>query len=151
VLAAAGADYVITRNMLAALVPLLIVLAAGFGARAAGRLGIAGAAALCALSVALVVAVPLDARYQRSDWRAIAEALGPAPASRAIVISPASDTAALEHYLGPSRRLGSTGFPYSGRGRRPASSRYQAPRERATAGTVFSRIERSRKTDQRSR
>ena len=110
VLAAAGADYVITRNMLAALVPLLIVLAAGFGARAAGRIGIAGAAALCALSVALVVAVPLDARYQRSDWRAIAEALGPAPASRAIVVSPASDTAALEHYLGPSRRLGSTGF-----------------------------------------
>ena len=112
VLAAAGADYVITRNMLAALVPLLIVLAAGFGACAAGRIGIAGAAALCALSVALVVAVPLDARYQRSDWRAIAEALGPAPASRAIVVSPASDTAALEHYLGPSRRLGSTGFPY---------------------------------------
>jgi 4-amino-4-deoxy-L-arabinose transferase-like glycosyltransferase len=112
VLAAAGADYVITRNMLAALVPLLIVLAAGFGAHAAGRLGIAGAAALCALSVALVVAVPLDARYQRSDWRAIAEVLGPAPASRAIVVSPASDTAALEHYLGPSRRLGSTGFPY---------------------------------------
>ena len=135
VLAAAGADYVITRNMLAALVPLLIVLAAGFGAHAAGRLGIAGAAALCALSVALVVAVPLDARYQRSDWRAIAEVLGPHVTPWTRSPSPRE----------PARSC------YSGRGRRPASSRYQAPRERATAGTVFSRIERSRKTDQRSR
>src|SRR5262249_8327456 len=46
VLALAGADYVIARNMIAAVVPAAICLGAGF---AAGRLGLGAGAALCCL------------------------------------------------------------------------------------------------------
>jgi mannosyltransferase len=88
-LAAVGIDYLITRNLIAAWVPAAIVLAAGFGARRAGRAGIAAAAALCVLSLAVFVAVESDRAYQRDDWRGVGDALGPAPAGgRAIVTSP---------------------------------------------------------------
>jgi len=111
-LALAGVDYFLTRNGLASLVPVLIAFGAGFGARAAGRAGLAAAAALCAISLVMVVAVPTDSRYQRDDWRGAAEELGPARGARDRGL-PASGSTALEHYLGPSRRLGFSGFPYS--------------------------------------
>ena len=51
VLSALGADYLLDRNLLPALVPLTVAVGAGFAARRAGRLGLAGAGALCALFV----------------------------------------------------------------------------------------------------
>jgi hypothetical protein len=90
VLALAGLDYFLTRNLIAAWVATTIVIAAGLGARAAGRAGIAAAAAMCALSLALVIAVSASPAHHRSDWRGAAEALGPIPQSaRALVITPA--------------------------------------------------------------
>ena len=84
VAAALGTDYVLARNMIAAIVPAAIFVAIGF---AATRLGLAAAAALCALSVGVVLAVAADAGYGRTDWRGAAERIG-APTDRVIVVTP---------------------------------------------------------------
>ncbi|HWH44040.1 MAG TPA: glycosyltransferase family 39 protein [Thermoleophilaceae bacterium] len=95
-LAATGIDYLITRNLIAALPALLIALGAGFASR---RAGVAAAAALCALSALVVVWVAAEPRYQRDDWRGAAEALGPALADRVIVVTPSEGGVALRPYL----------------------------------------------------
>lgn len=96
--ALAGADYLNARNVLPALVPLLAALGVGLGASAARRTGAALLAALCALSLAVVVAVAADPQYQRPDWRGLARALGHARSPRAIVVSPANGTLPLRYY-----------------------------------------------------
>src|SRR3954471_1775634 len=102
VLAIVGVDYLITRNLIAAWVPLATVVAAGFGARRAGRAGIAAAAALCALSLAVLIAVDASPAYQRGDWRGVARAIGPVPQrGRAIVVSPYFGALPLSLYTGP--------------------------------------------------
>ena len=103
ILAALGADYLITRNVLVAWLPAAVVLAAGFAASRARLLGTAGAAALCALGLALVIAVESDSRYQREDWRGVARALGPATVPRAIVVSPLGGAAGIEAYMPHAR------------------------------------------------
>jgi 4-amino-4-deoxy-L-arabinose transferase-like glycosyltransferase len=129
-----GFDYVNARNLIPALVPLLAALAAGFGARAntearsgagfgagapaVGRRapGVATAAltaltALCAVSLAIVVAVAADSNYQRTDWRGLAQALGHANGPRVVVISPANGFAALRYYRHGLRLLPAPGVP----------------------------------------
>jgi len=96
--ALAGADYLNTRNLLPALVPLLAALAVGYGASDAPRLGRALLAAQCAISLAVVVAVAADAQYQRQDWRGLAHALGGGDGPRALVITPANGELALRYY-----------------------------------------------------
>ena len=96
VLALVGPDYLLARNVIAALVPLAVALAAGF---ASGRLGIAAAAALCAIGLVQVVAVDAQERYQRDNWRGAAEFIGRADQARAIVVTPASGAKPLLHYL----------------------------------------------------
>jgi mannosyltransferase len=85
-LALAGADYVLTRNVLVAWLPLAVVAATGL---ARSGPGLVGAAVVCALGLAAVVGVAVEPRWQRSDWRGAAEALGPPTGNRAIVITPA--------------------------------------------------------------
>ncbi|MFL5885552.1 MAG: glycosyltransferase family 39 protein [Thermoleophilaceae bacterium] len=99
VLAIFGADYLITRNVIVAWLPAAVVLTAGFAAPRARLLGAAGAAALCAIGLALVIAVEADPSYQREDWRGVARALGPAKVPRAIVVSPLGGAAGIEAYL----------------------------------------------------
>jgi mannosyltransferase len=85
-LAAAGLDYFLTRNVLVAWLPLALVVAAGLGARRAGALGPLLAAALCALALVPVVAVARDADLQRPPWRTLNSVLGPPRAGHAIVL-----------------------------------------------------------------
>ena len=85
VLALAGADYVIARNAIAAVVPAAVCIGAGY---ATGRLGLAAAAVLCVLSAAVALAPALDTRYGRTDWRGAAEALETPGVARAIVVTP---------------------------------------------------------------
>jgi mannosyltransferase len=99
VIALAGADYVITRNLLVAWLPFAVVVAAGFAAPRARVLGGLGAAALCALGLGLVIAVQSNPSYQREDWRGVAQAMGAAKVARGIVISPLGAAPALEAYL----------------------------------------------------
>jgi 4-amino-4-deoxy-L-arabinose transferase-like glycosyltransferase len=92
------ADYLNTRNALPALVPLAAALGVACGASRSRPLGTTLLAGLCALSVAIAVAVAADASYQRPDWSGLSRALGRQPFARAIVISPANGEAALRFY-----------------------------------------------------
>jgi hypothetical protein len=86
VLALVGLDYVDTRNLILAWLPLFTVAATGL---ATSRAGQAGIASLCAIGLATVVAVALTPLWQRDNWRGIVEALGPARVDRAVVLTPA--------------------------------------------------------------
>jgi 4-amino-4-deoxy-L-arabinose transferase-like glycosyltransferase len=105
-LALAGEDHVVTRNLLAAL-PLLLALAgAGLAAAAASlRLPtVAAAGAACALGLVAVVGVAADARYQRDDWRGAARAIGNPGGDRVIVTAPGA-LVPLRYYLPRLRTL----------------------------------------------
>ena len=74
------------RNVIAAWIPYVVVLATGAGMLHAGRLGPALAGGMCAVGLAVIVATNLLPGYQRDDWRGAAEALPATPlAPRAIV------------------------------------------------------------------
>ncbi len=109
--ALAGADYLNTRNVLPALVPLLAAIAVGYAASDRPRAGAALLAGLCAISLAIVVAVDADRQYQRPDWRGLARALGPGPAggARALVVAPANGELALRYYRPAIRTMGAAG------------------------------------------
>ena len=105
-LAVAGADYLIARNVLPALVPLLAVGAAGLAALRAGPVV---AAVLAVLGAGAAVAVAAEPGYQRDDWRGAARALGPAERDRAIIVTPASGLLPLSIYLDRSRAVTAPG------------------------------------------
>ena len=95
-MALVGADYLITRNLIAAMVPL-VVLAAVAAARS--RFGPAAIVALCATGAVAFAGVEANAFYQRDDWRAAAAALGPdRPGPRLVVINPSDGGPVLEVY-----------------------------------------------------
>ena len=111
-LALAGVDYLDTRNLLIAWPPLLLAVAAGLGARSAGRAGIAAAFALALVSASTVLFVVTDTSLQRDDWRGAATALedGEPAGPRAVVVTPPSAPLALRVYapelqeMSPSQR-----------------------------------------------
>ena len=88
IVALAGADYLITRNVIAGWLPFAIVLAAGLGAARARLAGPPLAALLCAVSLTAVIEVDARPAFQRDDWRGATRALGPARVTRALVVSP---------------------------------------------------------------
>lgn len=85
VIAPFGFDYLTSRNLIAVLVPAALVLGCGF---AISRTGVAALAAFGAVSIATVVGVAIDPRYQRPNWRGAAHALGPAHGDRVLVFNP---------------------------------------------------------------
>ena len=92
-----GADFVLSRNLIVALVPLIVIVAAGFASRASTGLALAGV--LVALSLVTVIAVFSRPEFQRDDWRGAAEALGPATSDRALVVNPIAGATPLRLYL----------------------------------------------------
>jgi mannosyltransferase len=100
VLALVGPDYVIARNTIVAVVPAAVGLAGGY---ATSRFGLAAAAGLCLLSLAIVVAVAADTRYGRTDWRGAAEALARPGPERAVVVSPSMSPALWSPYVNDLR------------------------------------------------
>jgi mannosyltransferase len=95
-LAVFGVDYLITRNVIATMVPL-VVIAAVVATRM--RVGPALVGGLCAIGVIAFGGVEGNTLYQRDDWRGVAAALGPARLGpRAVVLNPASGVPALELY-----------------------------------------------------
>ena len=101
-LALNGFDFVNARNMIASLVPLLVAAGIAFGSVRAGRLGICATALACSLFVVVSAAVNLAPRMERPDWRAAAQAIGPAPSS-GMVITPPLGQVPISYYLGASR------------------------------------------------
>jgi uncharacterized membrane protein len=97
VLAVFGADYIITRNLIVAMVPL-VVLAGVASTRT--RAGAALVAGICAAGLLAYIGVENNAAYQRDDWRGVATAIGPATVGpRIIVVNPASGVPALQLYM----------------------------------------------------
>ncbi len=96
---AAGDDFLISRNTIPVLVPLLVAGACAFGATRTGLLGLAASGALCVVGVVAVVAVDRDRSLQRPDWRGLAAALGPARQARAVVVPGGYRSQPLRLYL----------------------------------------------------
>ncbi|HET9676227.1 MAG TPA: glycosyltransferase family 39 protein [Solirubrobacterales bacterium] len=94
-------DYVLARNLLPALVPLLIVIAIALTVRRARRLGAAIAALLVAYSLGFCLWVDFDEDLQRPDWQVVADRLGEPEAPRATVLWVLGE-APLRYYLSPS-------------------------------------------------
>ena len=95
----AGQDYFLSRNVMPAVVPVAVLLAA---ACLAPRTRIAGgvlAAALVALFCWSGVRVQTSTYLQRPDWRAVARALGPAEVPRVILAANGTTAQALKLYL----------------------------------------------------
>ncbi|HET7120076.1 MAG TPA: glycosyltransferase family 39 protein [Solirubrobacterales bacterium] len=91
-------DYVLARNLLPALVPLLAVVAIGLTLPRARRLGNAVAALLLAYSLGFCVWASVAPDLQRPDWTAVAEHMGEPETPRATVTW-ALGEAPLRYYL----------------------------------------------------
>jgi mannosyltransferase len=91
-------DFVLARNVLPALVPLLIAIAIGVTLPAARRLGAAIGAALLAYSLGFCVWASFSPDLQRPDWDAVAAAVGEPEAPRATVTWVLGE-ASLRYYL----------------------------------------------------
>lgn len=80
-----GKDYVVSRNLLPALVPLGLAASIGFAASGARRAGLVLALALCVYWLAFDIRVTQTPNLQRLDFRTVSEDIGPARGPRAIV------------------------------------------------------------------
>jgi hypothetical protein len=105
VLALVGPDYVITRNLIAAWLPALGLVAAGAGAARWRGPGTAAVAVLCAAGLVAFVGVQRTPADQRADWRGAARAL-PARHGPRVVVSDAKAARVLRLYLPGARRPG---------------------------------------------
>ncbi|HVQ59850.1 MAG TPA: glycosyltransferase family 39 protein [Solirubrobacterales bacterium] len=97
-LAPSGTDFFLARNVIPALVPLLIAVAIGVTLPAARRLGPLIAAALIAYSLAFSVWASVTPELQRPDWNAVADRLGEPTEPRATVTWTLGE-APLRYYL----------------------------------------------------
>ncbi|MDX6608805.1 MAG: mannosyltransferase [Solirubrobacterales bacterium] len=91
-------DYVLARNLLPALVPLLVALAVGFTLPSARRRGAALAAILVAYSLGFSVWASLSPALQRPNWEPVATAIGEPTVPRAMVTWTLGE-ASLRYYL----------------------------------------------------
>ena len=74
------------RNLIGALVPLLVAAGIGFGCARAGRIGLASAGAAILLFVAVLGGVYASGQMQRPDWRGAATAMGRPSGPRVLVV-----------------------------------------------------------------
>ena len=80
-----GKDYILARNLLPALLPLLAATGVAAACIRDRRVGTLLAGALCAYWIAFNIRIDTTQGLQRPDWRRIAKSLGPASRPRAIV------------------------------------------------------------------
>ncbi len=98
VLALVGIDFLNTRNLLAALPPLFVVLGIGFAVQRTWPWGGLAAAALALIFAAVIALVVTHPRYQRDNWRGASGALGAPSGERVLVITPGSGQIPLTAY-----------------------------------------------------
>jgi 4-amino-4-deoxy-L-arabinose transferase-like glycosyltransferase len=91
-------DYVLARNLMPALVPLLVAAAVGFTLRNARRSGTILAVALVAYSLGFSIWASLSPALQRPNWDSVAAALGEPSVPRAMVTWTLGE-ASLRYYL----------------------------------------------------
>lgn len=107
-LAALGEDYLVTRNVLAALVPLLVLLAAGAAALRPAGFGTTVVVILALTGLGAVAGTTLDDHAQREDWRDAVASLDAGPRVRAVVVRPGTGRIAAALYLDHGARTLST-------------------------------------------
>jgi hypothetical protein len=95
--AVVGVDFLNSRNVLPGLVPVLMLVGAGFAALPGGK-RLAGAAALATVGVVTTIGVNGVPEYQRTNWRGIDDAIGDSPYRRVIVVYPYNGEVALRAY-----------------------------------------------------
>jgi hypothetical protein len=95
-----GQDYVLGRNLLPALLPLVLVVAAGIGARRAGRFGVAVGVALVIYWLAFDVYADFRPALQREDWRSVAAAIGPPHGQPRAIVAYQQGGEPLSFYIG---------------------------------------------------
>jgi hypothetical protein len=98
-LAVVGIDFINPRNLVGALVPLLIFAAIGLGVRRRQLLGVLGGAAACVLFAIVLVATNLSAQMQRPDWRGAAEAMEDLTPAAKVFVVPRNGDDPLRYYL----------------------------------------------------
>jgi len=91
-------DYVLARNLLPALAPLLVAVAIGLTVRRARRVGAALAVVLVGYSLGFSVWASLAPALQRPDWDSVASAIGEPQEPRAMVTWTIGQ-ASLRYYL----------------------------------------------------
>jgi mannosyltransferase len=106
-LALAGSDYLVGRNILPVFVPLIVIIAAGFGVRRAGLGGLGLAAAFCLLGLAFTIQIDRLQKYQRENLANAAAAIGPQHGRRAVVTVDNFADLPLIYYLDAHRASGS--------------------------------------------
>ncbi len=94
-----GQDYFLARNLIPAFIPLISVVAVACTLRRARALGGALAIGLIVVFSAAAVRVQTKPYLERPNWRAVATALGPAGAPRAILVANGTTADALKIYL----------------------------------------------------
>jgi mannosyltransferase len=97
-LLAPSKDYVLARNLIPALVPLLVAVAIALTGERVRRLGLALGAVLVAYSLGFCIWASASQDLQRPDWEAIADRLGEPDSPRATVTW-ALGEASLRYYL----------------------------------------------------
>jgi 4-amino-4-deoxy-L-arabinose transferase-like glycosyltransferase len=98
-LAYLGQDYFLSRNVMPAVVPLIVAVAAACAAPRARVAGGALAAALLGMFAFAAIDVQSHPYLERPNWRAVARALGPAKAPRGILASDGTTADPLKIYL----------------------------------------------------
>jgi hypothetical protein len=106
-LAVVGVDYLLSRNLIVAWVPLAIVVSAGLTSAWAGRLAVPALALLAGLALVSTLGVAVEPAWQREDWRGAAAALD-WPGPHAILVSEPSHARPLRLYV-PRARAASPG------------------------------------------
>jgi mannosyltransferase len=91
-------DYVLARNLMPALVPLLVALGVGFTLRGARRGGAVLASLLVACSLGFSIWASVSPALQRPDWDSVAGAIGEPAVPRAMVTWTLGE-ASLRYYL----------------------------------------------------
>lgn len=99
-LGAFGADYLDGRNLLPVLVPLVVLLGAGFGVRRAGWAGLGLATAFCLCSLVFTIEIDRLPRLQREDLRNAAAQVGTLRPGAVVVTPRYSASRPLLYYLG---------------------------------------------------
>ena len=85
-LVALGSDDLITRNVIAAWLPLALAVAIGLSGRVPPLPAVAAALAVCGVGVVATMLVDSRAGLQRPDWRRVVRALGAAHGERLVAL-----------------------------------------------------------------
>lgn len=80
-------DYFIDRNIVAALIPLIVVVAIGLGARNASWPGLAATAGILVVCLSSIVVARATPHAGRADWGSLAGAITRVPGDRVVVFN----------------------------------------------------------------